>query len=71
MAYTLIYSGNQTGNREISVPDGSVASVGNIVLPGRNYSGYGQSVDQNMLSIDQQIDHSRYSFCPARLYFQR
>jgi len=51
MAYTLIYSGNQTGNREISVPDGTVSSVGNIVLPGKNFSGYGQSVDQNMLSM--------------------
>lgn len=52
MAYTLTYSGNQTGgNRQIEVPDGSVASVGNVTLPGRNFNGYGSPVDQNILSM--------------------
>jgi hypothetical protein len=52
MAYTLTYSGNQTGgNRQVTVPDGSIYSIGNIQLPGRNFNGYGSPVDQNMLSI--------------------
>lgn len=52
MAYTLKYSGNQTGgNVLITVPDSSVYSVGNITIPGRNFNGYGSPVDQNMLSM--------------------
>lgn len=53
MAYTLIYSGNQTGgNRTITIQDGSArADVGNITLPGKNYAAYGGPVDQNMLSM--------------------
>ena len=50
-AYKLTYSGNQTGNAVITVPDGSVYSIGNIVLPGQDFKGYGLSVDQNMLSM--------------------
>jgi hypothetical protein len=33
------------------VPDGSTAGIGNITLPGRNFSGYGQPVDQSLLSM--------------------
>lgn len=51
MAYTLTYSGNQTGNTIITVPDGSTAGIGNITLPGRNFNGYGQPVDQSLLSM--------------------
>lgn len=52
MAYILTYSGNQTGgNRQISVPDNGTYQIGNVALPGRNYSGYGGPVDQNILSM--------------------
>jgi hypothetical protein len=33
------------------VPDGSIYSVGNVTIPGRNFNGYGSPVDQNMLSM--------------------
>lgn len=59
MAYTLTYSGNQTGgNRQVTVPDGSVYSLGNIQLPGRNFNGYGSPVDQNMLSMAENFASS-------------
>jgi hypothetical protein len=49
--YTLVYYGNTTVNKSISVPDGESATVGNVIFPGRNFSGYGSPVDQNFLSL--------------------
>lgn len=46
MAYTLNYS---LGT--ITVQDTTVNSETSLILPGRNYAGYGSPVDQNQLSI--------------------
>jgi hypothetical protein len=46
MAYTLTYSGGS-----ITVNDGTLNSTTSLSLPGKNYAGYGQSIDQNMLSM--------------------
>lgn len=47
MAYTLTYSGGT-----ITVNDGTLNSTStSLSLPGRNYSGYGGPVDQNLVSM--------------------
>ena len=54
MAYTLVYSGGT-----VVVPDGSTYSLANITLPGRNFSGYGQPVDQSLLSLAENFASSQ------------
>ena len=45
MAYTLNYSGGT-----ITVTDGTLDTAStSLSLPGRNYAGYGQPVDQNLV----------------------
>lgn len=47
MAYTLNYSGGT-----ITVTDGTLNTAStSLSLPGRNYAGYGQPVDQNMVYL--------------------
>lgn len=47
MAYTLNYSGGT-----ITVTDGTLNNTNtSLALPGRNYSGYGSPVDQNLVSM--------------------
>ncbi len=47
MAYTITYSGGT-----FTVADGTInTSNTSISLPGRNFSGYGQPVDQSMVSM--------------------
>lgn len=46
MAYTLTYS---IGT--ITVVDSTLNTQTSLALPGRNYAGYGQPVDQNQISI--------------------
>ena len=46
MAYTLTYS---IGT--ITVVDSTLNTQTSLSLPGRNYAGYGQPVDQNQISI--------------------
>jgi hypothetical protein len=46
MAYSLTYSGGS-----ISISNGTLNTSTSLALPGRNYAGYGSSVDQNMLSM--------------------
>jgi hypothetical protein len=46
MAYSLTYSGGT-----ITVTDGTLNTNTSLSLPGRNYAGYGSSVDQNLVSM--------------------
>lgn len=47
MAYTLNYSGGT-----ISISDGTINSTNtSLAIPGRNYTGYGSPVDQNLVSM--------------------
>jgi len=46
MAYNLTRYANTT-----LVPDNGVTPIANIVLPGKNYLGYGQPVDQSLLNM--------------------
>lgn len=47
MAYTITYSGGT-----ITIADGTLDTTStSLSLPGRNYPGYGQPMDQNMVSI--------------------
>lgn len=49
MAYTLNYSGGT-----ITVTDGTLNTAStSLSLPGRNYAGYGQPVDQNMVYLTE------------------
>jgi hypothetical protein len=59
MAYNLTYGwsniGNSTGGvtNTISVNDNTLGSIAGISLPGKNYLGYGQAVDQTILNITE------------------
>ena len=47
MAYTITYSGGT-----ITIADGTLDTTStSLSLPGRNYPGYGQSMDQNLVSM--------------------
>lgn len=48
MAYTLSYSGGT-----ITVNDGTVNTDTSLQLPGRNFSGYGTFIDQNLVTMMQ------------------
>jgi hypothetical protein len=48
MPYTLTAS---DGSINITVPDGTADTSTNLVLPGPNYVGYGQKLNENLLSL--------------------
>jgi hypothetical protein len=56
--YTLIYYGNSTVNKSITVPDGEANTLANLSFPGRNFSGYGSPVDQNFMSLAENFASS-------------
>jgi hypothetical protein len=53
MAYTIQYFG---GN--IIIQDGNIDSTTSIVLPGRNYAGYGRYVNQDLVDMLQNFARS-------------
>ncbi len=58
MAYSLTFSGGT-----IIVPDGTLNSTStSLSLPGRNYSGYGRYVDQDLVSM---LEHFASSSSPV------
>lgn len=61
MAYTLIYSG---GN--IVVADGNIDSTTSIVLPGRNFSGYGRYINQDLIDMLQNFSRITTSTGPNK-----
>jgi hypothetical protein len=60
MAYTLQYS-----DGTIVVNDGTINGTTSIQLPGRNFAGYGQYMDQNLIDLMQNFARVSSSSGPA------
>ena len=59
MAYSIpTVTGNGSAGNSIVIADGSLDSSTFLDLPGRNYSGYGQPVDTNMVKLMQNFANS-------------
>lgn len=59
MAYSIpTVSGNGSAGNSIVIADGSLDSSTFLDLPGRNYSGYGQPVDTNLVKLMQNFANS-------------
>lgn len=59
MAYSIpTVTGNGSAGNSIVIADGSLDSSTFLDLPGRNYSGYGQPVDTNMVKLMQSFANS-------------
>ena len=59
MAYSIpTVTGNGSAGNSIVIADGSLDSSTFLDLPGRNYSGYGQPVDTNLVKLMQNFANS-------------